>query len=106
MDDVRFMKKGGMYLLVLHPATATVMHVSRHRTFERSGDHELRRVVEGVQPGRILVLAALVRSKTSPSCKHLKTGSEYDGNYESYSYLHRNTVLGYSKSHGAYLCIQ
>lgn len=60
MDDVKFMKKGGMYLLVLQPATAAVMHFSRHRTFEHSGDSELLRVVEGVQPGRILVLAALV----------------------------------------------
>lgn len=61
MADIKFMKKGGIYLLVLHPATATVMHFSKHRTFERSGDNELLRVVKAVQPGRILVFAALVR---------------------------------------------
>ncbi|XP_050737950.1 protein O-linked-mannose beta-1,2-N-acetylglucosaminyltransferase 1-like isoform X2 [Eriocheir sinensis] len=59
MADIKFMKKGGMYLLVLNPTTATVMHFSKHRTFERSGDRELLRVVKGVQPGRILVFAAL-----------------------------------------------
>ncbi|XP_063861843.1 protein O-linked-mannose beta-1,2-N-acetylglucosaminyltransferase 1-like isoform X2 [Scylla paramamosain] len=59
MADVKFMKRGGLYLVVLNPATAVVMHVSRHRTFERSGDHELLRILEDVQPGRILVLAAM-----------------------------------------------
>ncbi|MPC76836.1 Protein O-linked-mannose beta-1,2-N-acetylglucosaminyltransferase 1 [Portunus trituberculatus] len=59
MADVKFMKRGGLYLVVLNPATSAVMHVSRHRTFEHSGDHELLKILEDVQPGRILVLAAM-----------------------------------------------
>lgn len=77
MADVKFMKRGGLYLLVLHPVTGAVMHTSRHRTFERSGDHELLRVMEGVQPGRILVLAAMVRSK-------LRSSLAPDGTNRSY----------------------
>ena len=63
MDDVKFMKRGGLYLLVLHPITGAVMHNSRHRTFERFGDRELLRIVKSVQPGRIVVVAAMVRSR-------------------------------------------
>ncbi|XP_069158026.1 protein O-linked-mannose beta-1,2-N-acetylglucosaminyltransferase 1-like [Procambarus clarkii] len=58
-SEVRMMRKGGVYLTVLHPATASLLHYSRHRTFEDSADQELRRVLEGVQPGRIVVVAAM-----------------------------------------------
>ncbi|KAK3875898.1 hypothetical protein Pcinc_019260 [Petrolisthes cinctipes] len=58
-SDVGRMRKGGLYLTVLHPSTFVVMHTSRHRTFEMSGDMELLRVLNGVQPGRIVVLAAM-----------------------------------------------
>ncbi|KAK4300459.1 hypothetical protein Pmani_027344 [Petrolisthes manimaculis] len=58
-SDVGRMRKGGLYLTVLHPSTFIVMHTSRHRTFEMSGDMELLRVLKGVQPGRIVVLAAM-----------------------------------------------
>ncbi|XP_042219974.1 protein O-linked-mannose beta-1,2-N-acetylglucosaminyltransferase 1-like [Homarus americanus] len=57
LTDVKFMRKGGLYLTVLHPSSASVVHFSKHRTFETSGDEGLLRVVEGVQTGRILVLA-------------------------------------------------
>ncbi|XP_042883723.1 protein O-linked-mannose beta-1,2-N-acetylglucosaminyltransferase 1-like [Penaeus japonicus] len=57
LSDVKYMGKGGMYLLVLHPSTAAVMHMSRHRTFEVSGDAEVMRIIRDVQPGRILILA-------------------------------------------------
>lgn len=59
LTDVERMRKGGLYLTVLHPSTLVTMHVSRHRTFEVSGDLELLRVMKGVQAGRILVLAAM-----------------------------------------------
>ncbi|XP_071522193.1 protein O-linked-mannose beta-1,2-N-acetylglucosaminyltransferase 1-like isoform X2 [Panulirus ornatus] len=59
LSDVRHMRKGGLYLTVLHQATADLMHSSRHRTFEVSGEDDLWRVLLGVQPGRIVILAAM-----------------------------------------------
>nr|XP_027230406.1 protein O-linked-mannose beta-1,2-N-acetylglucosaminyltransferase 1-like [Penaeus vannamei] len=59
LSDVKFMSKGGMYLFVLHPTTGAVMHVSRHRTFEVSGDAEVMAIMRDVQPGKVLVLATM-----------------------------------------------
>ncbi|XP_066962133.1 protein O-linked-mannose beta-1,2-N-acetylglucosaminyltransferase 1-like [Macrobrachium rosenbergii] len=61
-SDVKFMRKGGLYLLVLHQSKGIVMHSSRYRSFEEAADKDLLRTLKDVQPGRILVLAAMHES--------------------------------------------
>ncbi|XP_068208619.1 protein O-linked-mannose beta-1,2-N-acetylglucosaminyltransferase 1-like [Palaemon carinicauda] len=58
-SDVKFMRKGGLYLLVLHQSKGTVMRSSRYRSFEEAADRDLLTTLKDTQPGRILILASM-----------------------------------------------